>query len=657
MMKSFNTRIAHIDLSSGRIELETPDPKVIRKWGAGSGLASLRLYRETRAGTDPLGPDNPVWITGGPLTGTVAPCSGRTEIVTRSALTGILGLSNTGGHFGARLKHAGYDGLVLHGASDEPVYVVMSQGGIEIRKASHLWGKDTWKTAEEIGKELQDPELKRIKVAAIGPAGENLVRFACLVNEYYHTAARGGVGAVLGAKKVKAVVVDAGGGPLPVTASFREACRRAARKIRNNSACQNYSRFGSLSVSDLCTEMGDLPGRNFQTGTLDRWKETRGTERLRSFVTRPEGGCYRCAMPCFNAVEVKEGEYEGLRISSGTFVQVVLEFGAKCAIESLPVIWKCKEVCHRLGMDYGSASGAVSFGMELFQRGLLDIRHTDGLDLSWGNGQAALELLARMAYRRGLGDILAEGTLRASQVLDPASISCVMTVKGMEMIGQDVRAARRGWSFGTLTSPRGGDNVRTTHMQGDTIRPLSLLKPKNHAQWEAYSSDFVSRLDIFPEVKEAVYGRPPLVDPLTYRGKAALTKWFEDLFSGVNALGLCTFPADKFALGPTDYGEMLSAFLGEEVSPREFMEIGERIFNIQRLYMIREGRGRADDTWPERFFQEPLSEGPAAGSIVSREAIANTLSEYYEARGWDRKTGRPTSETLKRLGIDEVKAK
>ena len=186
--------------------------------------------------------------------------------------------------------------------------------------------------------------------------------------------------------------------------------------------------------------------------------------------------------------------------------------------------------------------------------------------------------------------------MRVSQALDPVSISYVMTVKGMEMIGQDVRAARRGWSLGSLTSPRGGDNVRTTHMQGDTLRPLSLLKPENISQWEAYSSEFVSKLDMFPEITEAIYGLPPRVDPLTYQGKAVMTKWFEDLFSGVNALGLCTFPADKFALGPTDYGELFSAFLGEEISLRGFMEIGERIFNIQKLYLTQKGMSRADDT-------------------------------------------------------------
>jgi len=652
-MKKASIRIAHIDLNRRSIEFEELDSASIMTWGGGSGLASWRLYRDVGPKTDPFDANNEVWIIGGPLTGTVAPCSGRVEVVNKSALTGLLGLSNSGGLFGARLKHAGVDGLVLRGASKEPVYLLVRPQGIEFRSASHLWGKDTWEASERIGKELNDPDLKRIQVMAIGPAGENRVRFACLINERYHAAARGGAGAVLGAKKVKAIVVEAQAPPEPPSAAFQEAARRAAKKIQDHPPCQTYSRWGSLSVSDSWEEIGCLAGRNFQTGTLPRWRETRGTARIQSFVTRPEGACYRCAMPCFNRVEVQEGDYRGFKISSGTFVQVVSEFGAKCAIESLPAIWKCKEICHRLGMDYGSASGAVAFAMELFQRNLLPKSAMGDIPLTWGNEEAAMQLLGQIAYRQGLGDLLAEGTVRASRVLGPATSPYVMTIKGMEMIGADVRSGARGWSFGSLTSPRGGDNVRGTHMKGEAIPSLALLAPERVAEWESYSAAFVNALDMFPAVKAGIYGILPRVDPFTYQGKARMAKWFEDLFSAVNALGLCTFPADKLALGPTDYADLLSSFLGQEVQPEEFMRIGERIFTLQRLFLIREGVSRKDDAWPARFFEEKMPEGPARGAVVSRETIEKTLDEYYDARGWDRDTGCPTAQTLDRLGIPE----
>jgi len=305
-------------------------------------------------------------------------------------------------------------------------------------------------------------------------------------------------------------------------------------------------------------------------------------------------------------------------------------------------------------MDFGSASGAVSFAMELYQRELLPKPHAGDIPLTWGNEKAAMQLLGQIAHRQGLGDLLAEGTARASRVLGPATSPYVMTVKGMEMIGADVRSGARGWSFGSLTSTRGGDNVRGTHMRGEAISSLALLAPERISDWESYSAAFVNALDMFPPIKTAIYGIPPRVDPFTYQGKARMAKWFEDLFSAVNALGLCTFPADKLALGPTDYADLLSSFLGQEVQPEEFMSIGERIFTLQRLFLIREGVSRKDDTWPARFFEEVMPEGPAQGAVVSRETIEKTLDEYYDARGWSRDIGCPTVQTLERLGIAEA---
>jgi aldehyde:ferredoxin oxidoreductase len=650
----YKTKMAHIYLDQRRIEFECVDPVFIKKWGGGSGIASWRLYNEVAQTVGPLEPENVVWIIGGPLTGTIAPCSGRIEVVTKSALTGLLGLSNTGGHFGARLKQAGLDGLVLHGVSEDPVYLVVRRDKIEFRDASHLWGRDTWETSEQVGAELNDPQLERVKVLAIGPAGEKLVRFACLINERYHAAGRGGAGAVLGSKKLKAIAVDTDPSVLPVPQAFRDAATKAAKKIKDHPTCKKYSRYGALPVSDSWAEMGCLPGQNYQAGTLPGWRETRGTERAISYVTRPRGTCYGCVMPCFNLVEVADGHYKGLSITSGTFVQVIFEFGAKCGIESLPAIWKCKEICHRWGMDYGSASGTLSFAMELFQRGLLKLEDTDGLALTWGSEEAAIQLLTRIALRQGLGDILAEGTSRASQRLNPGCSPYVMTIKGMEMMSPDVRSAPRAWALGSLTNPRGGDNVRGTHMRAEFIPDLSLLSPENLSDWEAYSKAFVSSLDMFPAVKREIYGDPPRVDPFTYRGKPSMVKWFEDLFSAVNALGLCIFPADKLALGPTDYAEMLSSFLEEEIPPDEFMEIGERIFNLQRLYILREGIRRKDDTWPSRFFEEDLPGQLSLGAAVSKETIDRVLDEYYRARGWNTNTGYPHSQTLSRLGLKEA---
>jgi aldehyde:ferredoxin oxidoreductase len=646
------SRVAHIDLERRRIEFEQLDKGLIRKWGGGAGYASWRLYEELDPKLAALDPGSIVWITGGPLTGTAAPSSGRLAVINKSAVNGFLGHSNTGGKFGARLKHAGIDGLALHGASETPVYILVRPEGIEFRDATHLWGQDIWETEDRIGADLDDPGLKRVKIMAIGPAGENRVRFACLINERYHAAARGGAGAVLGAKKVKAIVVDAKAAPPFISPDFKDASNRAIQKIKNHATCQNYSRCGAAPVSDGWHEMGCFSGKNFQTGVLPRWVETRGSEMMMSFVAGPKGACYGCPMPCFNRVAVRDGKYKGLEITSGTFVQPVIQFGAKCAIENLPAIYKCKEICHRLGMDFDSASGVISFVMELYQRGLLTLQDTGGLSLTWGNEEAVMQLLEQIAYRQeGLGDILAEGSVSASKVFGPATAPYVMTVKGMEMISSDVRSAPRGWALGSLTNPRGGDNVPGTHMRGDSLPSLSLLKPENQAEWESFSREFVSALDMFAPIKLAIYGNPPRVDPYAFQGKALMTQWFEDLLSAVTAIGLCTFPADKLALGPTDYADLLSAFLAEEVPPEEFMMIGERIFNIQRMFIVREGINRKDDTWPARFFEEELPEGPCKGSVMSRATIEQFLDEYYGIRGWESTTGHPTPQTLDRLSL------
>jgi aldehyde:ferredoxin oxidoreductase len=648
----YSNRIAHVDLERRRVEFEELNRSSIRKWGGGSGLASLRLYDELTPQTDPLGSESVVWIIGGPMTGTVAPSSGRLSVVNKSAMNGLFGHSNTGGKFGARLKHAGLDGVVLRGTSENPVYLLVQPDGIEFRNASHLWGQDIWETEDQIGTELNDPGLKRIKIMAIGPAGEKQVRFACPINERYHAAARGGAGAVLGSKKIKAIVVDSKNAPPFVSRDFQNAAARATKKIRDNTSCQNYRRYGSSNVSDYWDEIGCFSGKNYQFGTLPRWRETRGTEQMKSFVTRSEGSCYRCPMPCFNQVEVKEGKYQGLKITSGTFVQAVIAFGAKCGLESLPAIWKCKEICHRLGMDFDSASGVIAFAMELFEKQLLTLNDTDGLPLTWGNETAVMKLLWQIAHRQGLGEVLAKGSVRASKELGPGTAPYVMAIKGLEMISSDVRSAPRGWSLGSLTNSRGGDNLPGSHMKGDSLPALRLLQPDNRAEWEAFSDEFVSELDMFENIKTAIYGKPPLVNPFTYRGKAMMNRWFEDLLYGVSALGLCTFPADKLALGPTTYADLLSAYLGEEITPQEYMEIGDRIFNIQRLFVIREGIGRKDDTWPDRFFKEKLPKGPAqGGEVVSRETIERVLDEYYDARGWEKSSGHPSLKTLGRLGL------
>ncbi|MFC2059825.1 aldehyde ferredoxin oxidoreductase family protein [Chloroflexota bacterium] len=632
-------KILNVDLSTGDIVKKDIDPKFAREFIGGMGFSCKILYDEVGPDVDPLGPDNIVIFANGPLNGTHAPCSGRTEITTKSPLTGRIGTGNTGGVWGARLKHAGYDVIIVRKQAAKPVYLWIDDDKVELREASHLWGQDTWITSDMIRQELDPSLTAMISVLAIGPAGENLVKYACPLNDYYHVASRSNAGAVMGAKKFKAIAVRGTGA---VKISRPEEFKEAAREARERTlAADEATRMpgAALESRKLALKRGQLPGKNFQTGVLPQWLETRGQDVAQKYVTKKEGTCYACPIPCFNLVEVKEGKYAGVKENRGLMPGVVNDWGAKCAIDNLPAIWRCKELCQHLGMDYVGASGSIAFAMELFQRGIITTKDTDGLDLSWGNEDAIIELIKKIAAREGFGAVLAEGSGSAAARIGKGSERYVMTIKGSEIMSPDFRASSKGWIFGYLTNPRGGDNVKNTHFHADR-----------------YSSNWwADEIDMFDDVKAKIYSMPPDEVADTWEGKALMCRWFEDLYSLANALGLCFFPAGfRLALGPTHYSKMFSACTGWDTTPQEMMKLGEKIFTLLKAYTIRDGLTRKDDTYPERFFTEPLPEGPAKGAMLDRDAVEQRLDEYYDLRGWDKKTGLPTREKLTELGLGDV---
>lgn len=635
-----NGKILDVDLSTGNIVKQDIDPKFAREFIGGMGFSCKILYDEVGTDIDPFSPDNIVIFANGPLTGTLAPCSGRTEITTKSPLTGSIGTGNTGGVWGATLKRAGFDLIIVRNRAEKPVYLWVNDDVAEIREASHLWGKDTQVTSDILRKELGSSLASQISVLAIGPAGENLVRYACPVNDYYHVAGRCGAGAVMGAKKLKAIAVQ-GTGAVKISrpGEFKEAARQARERLM---AANRAIRMPGAPPDprESYLERGCLPAKNFQTGILPQWVETRSRDVAQKYVTKKEGTCYACPVSCFDLVEVKEGKYAGLRVSRGTMPGVVLVWGAKCAIDNLPAIWRCKELCQQLGLDYESAGGTIAFAMELFQRGLLTRSDTDSLELSWGNEDAVIQMLHKIAFRDGFGDVLAEGTVRAAEMIGKGAQQYVMTIKGMEMaMLPDPRAGDRGWLFGSLTNPRGGDNLKNTHFAADRYNP----------NWWA------DKFDMFDDVKAKIYDMPPEEVSTTWKGKALMCRWFEDLYSAVNALGLCFFPVGvHLALGPTYLSNLFSACTGWDTTPEDIVRFGEKAFTLLKAYTVRQGLTRKDDNWPDRFYTEPLPEGPAKGAVLSRGTIEQLLDEYYELRGWDKGTGLPTTEKLSKLGLHDI---
>ncbi|MDP2855530.1 MAG: aldehyde ferredoxin oxidoreductase C-terminal domain-containing protein, partial [bacterium] len=369
--------------------------------------------------------------------------------------------------------------------------------------------------------------------------------------------------------------------------------------------------------------------------------KTRGMEALLKHKVHPKGGCYGCPMACFNMVEVNEGKYAGLKVSSGTFVSSVLEFGGKCAIDNLPAIWNCKEITHRLGMDYGSASGSIALAMELNQRGIITKEDADYLDLSWGNEETVVKMLHKIAYREGFGAVFADGNVTAAERIGKGARDYVMTIKGLDMMWADPRSCTRAFSFSYLTSPRGGDNVKTNH---------SLRADIPDAGWP------IEKWDMDPEIKRRAYGSTPFkADAMKMEGKGILNKWFDDATTVTNLLVTCFFPTvSLLAIGPTHWAKLLSACTGRDISGDELMAVGDKVFTLQRAYLARAGITRKDDDWPERFYREALPEGPAKGARLTREMTNKYLDEYYEARGWDKATGLPGKKKLVAVGLKDV---
>lgn len=560
--EGYASNILRVDLSNRKISSQSLTEELVKQFVGGRGINLKILYDEVSPGINPLSRENKIIIGAGPFVGTLAPSSGRFNITTKSALTGILGDSNSGGHWAPELKFAGYD----------------------------------------------------------------------------HVAGRSGAGAVMGSKKLKAVAVR-GTGKVQIAKSkeFRQANKEIAALLRSNPDFSYFQKTTSHYAHDAWVKHGCFPGYNFQTGEIPGWVETRGTEVALSYATKLEGVCYHCPFKCFKMGEVRNGKYAGLKISSVGFASSIYEFGAKIGIDNLPAIWKCKEVCHLMGLDYGSASGVIAFAMELYQRGILTKKESDGLPLNWGDDDVVLELLRKISYREGIGDILANGSVMAARIINRGAEKYAMTIKGMEMMWSDPRSAPKGWTLGYLINPRGGDNTKTTH---------SLRVESPTEGWG------IEKFDMSQEARDKIYGVPPKIDPSGYRGKAMYVKWMSDICSAVSAAGGCIFSVTRLGMGPTYFSRLVTAATGWDITPEEFAIIGERIFNLMRLYIGREGLSRKDDDFPDRFYSEPMPEGPAKGAKLSRKDINQFLDESYRLQGWDR-NGIPTTEKLIEIGLEE----
>ncbi len=593
-------QLLRVNLSNGECKVEKLDPALARGYVGARGLATKIFWDEVDPKVDPLSPENKLIFMTGPLTGTSAISGSRYNVVTRSPLTGTIAASNSGGYFGGEMKYAGFDGIIFEGKAAEPVYLWIEDGAFELRPAEDLWGKNCHETEDAV----RAATCPNAKVACIGPAGEKLVRFACIINDKNRAAGRSGVGAVMGSKNLKAVAVRGHGGVKVADGpAFRKAVLAALDKIKANAVTHGgLPAYGTGVLVNVINAHGGLPTRNFQTGVFAGAEKISGEALAEKYLVRKKG-CLACPMACGRATLVSSGPYAGH--GEGPEYEAQWSLGADCGIDDLAAITRANFLSNELGYDPISFGSTLACAMELYEKGYLPARDTE-LPLEFGNAATLVEAARKVGYREGIGDLLAEGSYRLAERYGHSELS--MTSKKQEYPAYDPRAFQ-GMGLNYATSNRGG-----CHVRGYTIA-------------------------------SEVLGIPVQTDPISSEGKAALDKAFQDLTALVDSSGICLFTT--FALNAANIVAMLSAATGAPYTEESGLLAGERIYNLERLFNFAAGLSKADDTLAPRFVEEPMPEGPAKGKT---SALAQMLVEYYQVRGWG-KEGQVTTATKQRLGL------
>ena len=601
-MKAYNGKILRVNLGAGSILPENLDVEMAKKYIGARGIGAKYLYDEVDANVDPLSPANKMIIAAGPVTGSHFPTGGRYMVITKSPLTDTIAFANSGGYWGVEFKKTGYDAIILEDKADKPVYLYITDDKLEIKDASALWGKTSIETTEA----LQEIHGKDHRVLCIAPSGETLSMISAVMNDEDRAAGRGGVGAVMGSKNVKAIVVKGSQAfEYADEEKMKELNREKIKKLREHPvAGTGLPTYGTAVLVNIINENGVLPTKNFQLSYYDKAEDISGETLAEKYLVK-KSACYRCPIVCGRVVKNKEGKEIG-----GPEYETIWAFGSDCFNNDLDAINQANELCNEMGLDTISAGATIACAMELYEKGFIKDEHikADGLDLSWGNRDTIIKAVELMGRGIGFGKDLAMGSYRLAEKYGAPELS--MSVKKMELPAYDPRGIQ-GQGVSYATSNRGG-----CHVKGYMIAPEIL-------------------------------GNPEKLDRTTVEGKGAYAKLFHDLTAVVDALGMCVFTT--FGLGLDDYVDIANSCYGEAVHTADsLLEAGERIYNLEKLYNMKAGFTAADDTLPKRLLEEPIQNGPSKGQLSRLDEV---LPEYYAARGWDVKTGEPTPETLARLGL------
>jgi len=611
-LKGYMHKILRLDISDRKVDIEPLQNEWVQQFIGGSGLSTKFLYELTDESTAPLGPDNPIIFMTGPFTGTAVPLSGRHSVVSLSPLSGIFGESDVGGTWGAMLKRAGFDGIIITGKSEKPVYLWVHDGKYEIRNASHLWGKDTY----EIDPILRGETHEKAVVCSIGRAGENQIPLAAIMTDGRHARAAGrcGMGAVMGAKRLKAIVVHGTDSvPLHDPDGVRHLLKEYGTRIREN--MEGFSKYGTAAGLSAFESMGTLPIQNWKF--VGRWEQ--GAEKitgstLAETVMTGRYYCASCIVGCGRKVKVNSGPYAGVDGAGPEYESLAL-LGSNCLIDDLEALCYANELCNRFGLDTISTGGAIAFGMECYEKGLIDRKDTDGIELRWGNADALIKMVTLIAEKKGFGELLGQGVKKAAEKIGKNSIEFAMHVKGLELPGHDPRAYNAG-GLSFATSSRGA-----CHLAGLSHAFERTLKA--------------------PEI-----GIFEPMDRFQVEGKGILAAKTQNVMGMMDSLKLCKFILFG-GITITDIVQWYYYVTGSKLTFDDFMKTGERIFNLKRLYNVRLGISRKDDFLP---FRSLTLKREGEGLEANLPPLGQMLNEYYAYRGWSEE-GIPTLEKVRELGL------
>lgn len=624
MAYGYNGKILKVNLSTKEIGVDEHDEYFYRTYMGGATLGAYYLLKEMKPKIDAFDPEALIVFAPSILTGTPAPGFARHSVICKSPLTGAIADSQAGGFWGPELKFAGYDAIVVKGRASEPVYLWISDGNVEIRPASHIWEKTTGETQSIIRNELGDD---KVRVLSIGPAGERLVRFACIINECKHANGRLGMGAVMGSKNLKAIAARGHG---EIKLKDREIVLKWAkwfsRNFMDNPVNAGLHDLGTGEILMALNKDGQLPTRNFQTGFFEG-AEAISAETMHSTIFQKGEGCYACPVRCKRVVKA-EYPYPIDPLYGGPEYETLAALGSNCGVSSIAAVAKGNELCNKYGLDTISTGATIAFAMECYENGIINQKDTGGVELRFGNADAMLEMVELIAKREGVGDILAEGTKRAAQRFGKEAEKFAIQVKGLEAGMHDARV--KGMvGFGYAVSPVGADHVVVEH---DT------------------DFDFNAPEIFVEQVKALGLLQRCKTSGLDYQ-KIRMFCYLQYHFSFMDSLCLCVFAfAPVRAFKMAHLVDIANAVSGWELSLWEIMKLGERRINMFRVFNEREGFTPEDDWLPERFF-EPIKDGPRQGATYSRQELREMRDLYYRLMNWDSKTGVPTEAKLIELDL------